>query len=143
MTGRVLGIDFGRKRIGLALSDPLGITAQPLGTLANRRQSLWSELGALVRQRQVKQIVVGLPKHMSGDEGEKALEARVFGERLSGETGIAVDYLDERLTTVAVQRMLSETDMSGAKKRAVTDKLSAVLLLQMWLDRERNQGKRA
>jgi putative Holliday junction resolvase len=138
--GRVLGIDYGEKRIGLALSDPLGLTAQPLETLPNREGKTVAALVEMARQREVTRFVIGLPRHMSGDEGVKAAEARAFGERLAAASGLPVEYADERLTTLAVQRMLSETDMSGAKKRAVTDKLAAALILQTWMDRERRKG---
>ena len=134
---RVLGIDYGERRIGLALSDPLGLTAQPLETLPNRESKTLAALAELAREREVGLFVIGLPRHMSGEEGIKAAEARDFGARLGEITGLPVEFVDERLTTIAVQRMLSETAMSGAKKRAVTDKLAAALILQTWLDRKR------
>ncbi len=134
---RVLGIDYGERRIGLALSDPLGLTAQPLQTLPNREGKTVAVLVELARAHGVARWVVGLPRHMSGGEGSKAAEARAFGDRLAAASGLPVEYADERLTTLAVQRMLAETGMSGAKKRAVTDKLAAALILQTWLDRRR------
>ncbi len=139
---RVLGVDYGKRRIGLALSDPLGLTAQPLETLPNREGKTIAALVELAKAREVGRFVIGLPRHMSGEEGIKAAEARAFGDRLAAASGLPVEYMDERLTTLAVQRMLAETDMSGAKKRAVTDKLAAALILQMWLDRKRNSGTR-
>lgn len=134
--GRALGLDFGQKRIGVALSDSLGLTAQPLGVVYNRKDKAVDEIAALIAKHGVDTIVLGLPRHMCGDEGIKAGEARAFGARLAESTGLPVEYIDERLTTTAVQRMLSETGMSGAKKREVTDKLAAVLILQIWLDRK-------
>jgi len=136
-TGRVLGLDYGERRIGVALSDLLGLTAQPLTVLT--RKNLLEEIASLVKQHEVTTLVIGLPKHMHGEEGEKAEEARAFGARVAEKTGLPVEFIDERLTTVAVQRMLSETEMSGAKKRAVVDKLAAALILQMWMDRKKRK----
>ncbi len=133
---RALGVDYGRRRIGLALTDPLGLTAQPLLTLTNRKNVL-DEFAALAKEREVAVVVIGLPKHMHGEEGVAAEEARAFGARVAERTGLPVEYIDERLTTAAAQRMLSQTDMSGAKKRAVVDKLAAALLLQTWLERQK------
>lgn len=137
MTARVLGIDFGERRVGLALSDPLGLTAQPLGVLTNRREKTIADIVKLAAEHNVQTIVIGLPRHMSGEEGVKAAEVRAFGTLLAQATSVPVDYMDERLTTAAAQRLLSETGMSGAKKRAVVDKLAAALILQTWLDRHR------
>jgi len=94
-----------------------------------------------MRAQHVARVVLGLPRNMNGSEGEKALAARDFGTRLQARTGVPVAYMDERLTTVAVQRVLAQTGMSGAKKRRVTDKLAAALILQTWLDRERSGGR--
>ncbi len=131
---RILGLDFGTRRIGVAISDALGLTAQPLTTVINRGERACEEITSLVHARQAAYIVMGLPLHMNGSEGEKAREARAFGERLAGRAGVRVEYIDERLTTVSVQRMLGETRLSGPKKRQMTDKLAAVLILQTWMD---------
>lgn len=139
--GRVLGVDYGSRRIGLALSDPLGLTAQPLAVVANREKTVFAEIAEVVRRHGVARIVMGLPKRLSGEEGPAAEDAKAFGERLAQAAGVAVEYADERLTTVAVQRMLAETEMSGAKKRAVVDKLAAALILQTWLDRRRSADR--
>ncbi len=139
--GRILGLDHGQRRIGLALSDELGLTAQPLGMVANRGERTLDELAEIMRAQHVARVVLGLPRNMNGSEGEKALAARDFGTRLQARTGVPVAYMDERLTTVAVQRVLAQTGMSGAKKRRVTDKLAAALILQTWLDRERSGGR--
>lgn len=138
---RVLGIDFGERRIGLALSDPLGLTAQPLVTLPNRWEKTYADIGRVVTEHGVTRLVVGLPKHMSGQEGEKAEQARVFGEALAAHTGLPVEWMDERLTTAQVNRVLTASEMSGAKKRAVVDKLAATLILQSWLDRRHHREK--
>lgn len=136
--GRALGLDYGERRVGVALSDPLGLTAQPLVTLT--RKNLLEEIAALVARHEVNVIVIGLPKHMHGEEGEKAREARAFGAQVAEKTGRPVEFIDERLTTLAAQRLLSETGMSGAKKRAVVDKLAAALILQTWMDKRRANG---
>lgn len=138
--GRALGLDYGERRIGTALSDALGLTAQPLGVIENRKEASIAAVAALVAQHQVEAIVVGLPLHMNGTEGEKAAQAREFGSAVAVQTGVKVEFIDERLTTLAVQRMLAETQMSGQKKRKVTDKLAATLILQTWLDRKRTQA---
>ena len=137
LRGRVLGIDYGERRIGLALSDSLGITAQPLETIPNRGAKTLPVLLQKIQELEVTRAVIGLPRHMNGEEGEKAREARAFGEALAIKSGLPVEYSDERLTTLAANRMLSETNMSGAKKRAVVDKLAAALILQTWMDRRR------
>lgn len=105
--GRILALDLGKKRIGLALSDPLGLTAQGLPTLqrVNIRTDL-AELDRLATEYDVRLILLGLPLHMSGDEGRQAQNAREFGERLAEWTGREVRLWDERLTTVEAQRVL-------------------------------------
>ncbi len=137
--GRVVGIDHGEKRIGLALSDPLGIMAQPWETIPNRGWKTFEPLIQKLRERGVTHIVLGLPKHMNGDEGEKAQLARAFGSELSAKSGLAVDYVDERLTTMAANRALLETNLSGPKKRAVVDSIAACLILQTWMDQQKNR----
>ncbi|MBN1595898.1 Holliday junction resolvase RuvX [candidate division FCPU426 bacterium] len=139
-SGRVLGLDYGQRRIGVAISDPLGLTAQPLLVLGNKRKVIMQELAALIKERQVQTVVLGLPRHLSGQEGEKAAQVRAFGSTLAQATAVEVQYLDERLTTTAAQRVLTESGMSGRKKRRVVDKLAAVLILQNWLDRRRLRG---
>ncbi len=134
---RIIGLDFGTRRIGVAISDALGLTAQPLTTLINREERVCEEIASLVHTHQAAYIVMGLPLHMNGSEGEKVREARAFGERLAGRAGVRVEYIDERLTTAAIQRMLRETRLSGPKKRQMTDKLAAVLILQTWMDSRR------
>ena len=132
---RSFGLDVGSKTVGVAVSDGLGLTAQPVTTL--RRTSLradLTELRRLAEHHEVDHAVVGLPLNMDGTEGPSAAEARRFGEAVSRTLGIPVNYWDERLTTVAANRVLLEADVSRAKRRAVVDQVAAVLILQGWLD---------
>ena len=130
----VLGLDYGQRRIGVAISDGLGLTAQPLDTIINSKNKAIEKIKEIIEARDVGRIVIGLPKHMNNDEGIKAEEARYFGDALKNATGLEIDFIDERLTTVAAQRILMETNMSGQKKRQVIDKLAAAIILQIWLD---------
>jgi putative Holliday junction resolvase len=135
VSGRVLALDVGKKRIGLAISDGLGITAQGLPTLhrARIRDDL-EYLARLCREQEVSLLLVGRPLHMSGDESRQGLYTREFGQRLSEYTGLPVKYLDERLTTVQAERVLRESGISIEKRSKAVDKLAAVLLLQSFLD---------
>ncbi|HEX4595567.1 MAG TPA: Holliday junction resolvase RuvX, partial [Bryobacteraceae bacterium] len=121
--------------IGLALSDELGITAQGLETLqrTNIREDL-SRLSQLALERNVSLILIGNPLHMSGREGRQVEYAREFGERLQAATGLPVEFWDERLTTVAAQRVLRESGISIEKRAQAVDRLSAVILLESYLD---------
>jgi putative holliday junction resolvase len=135
--GRILALDLGKKRIGLALSDPLGLTAQGLPTLqrVNIRTDL-AELDRLAAQYDVILILLGLPLHMSGDEGRQAQHAREFARRLAEWTGREVRLWDERLTTVEAQRVLKSSGISIAKRARAVDQLSAQILLDSYLNLE-------
>ena len=132
---RVLALDLGKKRIGLALSDELGITAQGLETLerTNIREDL-SRISQLASEKGVSLILMGNPLHMSGREGRQAEYARDFGGRLQAASGIPVEFWDERLTTVAAQRVLRESGISIEKRAQAVDRLAAVILLESYLD---------
>ena len=136
--GRILALDLGKKRIGLALSDPLGLTAQGLETLerTNIRADL-SRLEQVATQNSVSRIVIGNPLHMSGQEGRQAGYARDFGERLQASTGLPVEFWDERLTTVEAQRVLRQSGVSIEKRAKAVDRLAAVILLESYLDSRR------
>ena len=133
--GRILALDFGRRRIGLALSDELGLTAQGLPTQVrkNRKADL-ETLTQLVRDREVARIVVGNPLHMSGDESPLSQEASAFAESLAHRCGVEVTMWDERLTTREASRVLRESGMGLDKRKQAVDRLSAVLILQGYLD---------
>ena len=135
MSGRTLALDVGKKRIGLAISDPLGISAQGLPTLERTR--IRDDLEALAttcRKHEVSALLVGEPRHMSGHQSRQAAYTREFAERLAEYTGLPVHYLDERLTSVQAERVLRESGISIEKRARAVDKLAAVLLLQSWLD---------
>lgn len=132
---RILALDVGEKRIGLAVSDPLGITAQGLMVLTRQNQeSDLSRLREVAREYQVQEILVGLPRHMDGRPGKQAdavLElARTLGESL----GIPVTPWDERLTTMQAERVLIQADLSRQRRRRVVDQVAAVLILQSYLE---------
>ncbi|HEY0701865.1 MAG TPA: Holliday junction resolvase RuvX [Candidatus Acidoferrales bacterium] len=141
---RILAIDYGKKRIGLALSDELGLTAQPLQVLAhkNRREDV-RRLREICRAKGVKLIVVGHPLHITGEAGDMAEEAERFATRLRKELGIEVELADERLTTWEAEQTLAE--MGGAKRRkdAPLDDVAAAILLREYLERKRanREGK--
>ena len=121
--------------MGLALSDPLRITGQPMGRLP--RRALKDDLSALIeiiREHAVETVVVGHPLLMSGIAGERALDAQLFAERLRAEVSCPVVLWDERLTTVQVERALIEGNVSRKNRRDVIDSAAAALLLQSWLD---------
>jgi putative Holliday junction resolvase len=133
--GRILALDLGKKRIGLALSDPLGITAQGLPTLerTNLREDM-AALAHLVEDRQVTLLLMGNPIHMSGHEGRQAAYVHEFAERLAKHTGVTLKYWDERLTTVEAHRVLRSSGIGIEKRARAIDKLSAVILLESYLD---------
>ena len=135
---RVLGIDYGTKRHGVAISDPLGITAQPVGVVETKRGDPGiEEIAAIVTEREVERIVVGLPLHMDGRPGDHHDEVLDFCRKLGERTGLPVETIDERLTTVQAERALAEGGLSRKKRKARVDLMAAQLLLQTWLDRER------
>ncbi len=133
--GRVLGLDVGSRRIGIAVSDPLGITAQGLETLQrkNKRQD-FERLGQIVRQYEVKEIVVGLPLRMSGAEGTQAEKMQDFAQELRKRFKLPVHLWDERLTSAEANRLLRETDLSIEKRGKAVDRMAAVLILQGWME---------
>jgi len=134
---RLMGLDVGDRRIGVAVSDELGLTAQPVLTLTrkNRRQDLGS-LGRLLRRYGCGQVVVGNPLYMSGDISPQAVKAQAFARALETETGVAVVLWDERLSTSEAHRHLDAAGHDG-KRRGVIDQVAAVLILQSFLDSHR------
>lgn len=134
-TGRILGLDFGSHRIGAAVSDPLGITAQPLPAIPRKGDRRDMEaISDLIREYSVVTVLLGLPLTMSGEEGPQAKKARLFGEKIRERLGIPVETWDERLTTVQAERHLIAAGTRRAKRKEVRDSLSAVFLLQCALD---------
>ena len=131
---RVLGIDPGRARVGLALSDPLQITAQGLDTYTRGRGSFLDHLAALIAEHGVERIVLGLPRNMDGSEGEAARESRRLAETLRERFGLPVELWDERLSSVAARRAFPP----GSRKD--WDRIAAVFILQSYLDSQRGEG---
>jgi putative holliday junction resolvase len=134
-SARVLGLDVGSRRIGIAVSDPLGVTAQGLETLQrkNKRHD-FEQLGQIIRQYDVKELVVGLPLRMSGAEGTQAGKMQEFAEELRRRFQLPVHLWDERLTSAEANRLLRETDLSIAKRGKAVDRMAAVLILQGWME---------
>ena len=141
-SARVLGLDVGSRRIGIAVSDPLGITAQGLETLQRKNQRHdFEQLGQIIRQYDVKELVVGLPLRMSGAEGTQAGKMQAFAEELRRRFHLPVHLWDERLTSAEANRLLRETDLSIAKRGKAVDRMAAVLILQSWMEsRSRPSG---
>lgn len=132
---RILGLDVGSKRIGVAVSDPLGITAQGLETIQrqNKRQD-FERLGQVISQYGVAEIVIGLPLRMSGAEGTQSEKMRQFAEELRRRFTLPVHLWDERLTSAQANRLLRETEMSIQRRGQVVDQMAAVLILQSWME---------
>jgi len=132
---RILALDLGKKRIGLAISDPLGITAQGLPNLVrtNKRADL-AALGHLAREREVNLILMGNPINMKGGEGRQSGWVREFAGAIEQRLGLPVRFWDERLTSVEAGRVLRQSGISIEKRAAAVDRLSAVILLQSYLD---------
>jgi putative Holliday junction resolvase len=137
---RVLGVDYGRARIGLALSDPTGLFAQGLSVLQRESDSqAVADIVEVIQQYGVEEVVVGLPKNMNGTVGERAEQCAAFAEQLERAAGIPVRLFDERLTTVAAERLLIAADMRRKRRKQVVDEVAATLLLQSYLDWKQNQ----
>ncbi len=135
---RVLGIDYGRRRIGLAISDPDGILATPLPVYARRGARADIEyIVRLAREKDAEMIVIGLPLNMDGSAGEMVDEVAVFADRLRERVQIPVVTFDERLTTAEAERVLIQANLSRKKRKGVRDSLAAVLILQGYLDQLR------
>jgi putative Holliday junction resolvase len=136
---RVLGLDHGQRRIGVAISDELGLTAQPLLTIlhTNNRNDLRS-LGRLLRRYGCTAIVIGWPIHLSGDRSPRALAAEKFADALRAEFSLPVHLWDERMSTAEAHRHLDAVGRGARDRKDVIDQIAAVLILQSWLDTQRN-----
>jgi putative holliday junction resolvase len=132
---RIMGLDYGDKTIGVAISDLMGWTAQGIETIRRSKGEL-DRLKELIAQYEVEEIVVGLPKNMDGSLGPRAQMSLEFVQLLIEVTGLPVHSWDERLTTVAAQRTLIAADVSRAKRKLVIDKMAAMLILQGYMDRK-------
>ena len=133
---RIMGIDYGEKRIGVAISDPLGITAQGLPTIerTNIQEDIQKILN-IIREKEVNEIVVGLPKHMNNMLGEKAQAVLAFVDLIKKHVNIPVNTIDERLSTLRAHKAMLEGDLSRKKRKDRVDMIAAQLILQGYLDR--------
>jgi len=137
---RILAVDTGERRIGLALSDPTETVAQPLVVVTLARPEDAAEVVAEAAGRYGAQaVVIGLPRHMNGQEGEGARQARALAATLAERLGLPVDLWDERLTTVIAQRALREAGVSGPRRRDKVDKMAAAVILQGYLEARRGR----
>jgi putative holliday junction resolvase len=132
---RVLGLDVGSRRIGIAISDPLGLTAQGLPTLQRQNKRLdFEQLAKIISDYQVSEIVVGYPLRLSGMEGIQSEKMQLFAEELRKKFGLPVHLWDERLTSTQANRLLRETDLSIKKRGQAVDRMAAMLILQNWME---------
>ena len=135
---RIMGLDYGSKTVGVAMSDPLGITAQAVETIwrkdENKLRKTCARIEELISEYEVERIVLGLPKHMNNDLGERAKKALAFGEMVKRRTGLEVVMWDERLTTVEAERTLIENNVRRENRKQYIDKIAAVFILQGYLD---------
>ncbi|MGA9227897.1 MAG: Holliday junction resolvase RuvX [Mesobacillus sp.] len=134
---RTMGLDVGSKTVGIALSDELGWTAQGLETLKiNEEENVFGfdELGKIIKEYEVSKVVVGLPKNMNGTIGPRGEASQFFARELEERFGVPVVLWDERLTTVAAERVLLEADVSRKKRKKVIDKMAAMMILQGYLN---------
>lgn len=134
---RILGLDYGTRRIGVAVSDPLGLTAGPLEVLDATAGDLDDRLRNLAADLGVELIVVGLPVGLDGREGPAALDARRFADRVAAATGLPVEVYDERFSTVTAERVLLEAGLRRERRKQARDRVAAAVFLQAYLDGRR------
>ena len=135
---RIMGLDYGTKTVGVAVSDPLGITAQAVETVTrkdeNKLRKTLARIESLATEYGVEKFVIGFPKHMNNHIGERAEKALEFGEMLKRRTGIEIVMWDERLTTVEAERTLMESGVRRENRKQYVDQIAAVFILQGYLD---------
>ena len=140
--GKYLGVDYGDVRTGLAECDISGMLASGIGTIAEGgMKNTAVRVAREAESRSCKKIIIGLPKNMDGSEGGRVETVRAFADILATLTEIPIDFYDERMTTMVAYRFLGETGTYGKKRKAAVDTLSAELILQNYIDRERTLGK--
>lgn len=133
---RILGLDIGSKTIGVAISDPLGWTAQGITTIRRtKKENDLEEVKKICKEYSVETIVIGLPKNMNGSIGESGERVLEFSNQINEYTGLKVEMWDERLTTVAAHKAMIEADLSRNKRKKIVDKIAATYILQGYLDR--------
>ena len=140
---RVMGLDYGTKTVGVAISDEEGIIAQPLVTIerkhADKLRQTYAQIESILTEYPCERSVVGLPKNMNSTEGERAEASRLFAENVERRTGLTVELEDERLTTMEADRILAASDVIKSKRKTYIDKMAAAIILQSYLDRENNK----
>ncbi|MEW6040495.1 MAG: Holliday junction resolvase RuvX [Elusimicrobiota bacterium] len=132
---RILAVDYGEKRTGLAISDPMEVIAQPIAVVETNTENILK----IINQYRVEKIVIGLPLNMNGSQGESAKSAASFANEIRQKSGIPVEMMDERLTTKQAQRLLIDADMSRGKRKKNIDKVSAALLLESYLQHQKSK----
>lgn len=140
MMKRKIALDVGDVRIGVAVSDLLGITANPRETYVRKKGDTNADIAYFceyAKREEADAFVLGLPKNMDGTEGDRAVVTRQFGDMLEEASGLPVLYQDERLTTVSAERMLIDADVRREKRKKVIDKVAATIILQSYLDSHR------
>ncbi len=144
---RIMGLDFGSKTVGVAVSDPTGLIAQGIEIIRRDRENKLRHtlvrIEELISEYQIGKIVLGLPKHMNNDIGDRAVKSFEFRQKLEKRTGLDIVMWDERLTTVEADRVLAETGVRGKEKKEYVDKIAAVFILQNYLDYLHNAGEKA
>lgn len=134
---RLMGIDFGDARVGIALSDPLMIMSQGYKTINNDgTDSLYEEIVAIIKDKEVTKIVIGLPKNMDNTQGFRTDATMEFAEKLKTFTNVPIDFSDERLTTVSAHGFLNEMNVRGKKRKGAVDTLSAALILETYMKKK-------
>ena len=134
---RLMGIDFGDARVGIALSDPLMIMSQGYKTIQNDgTDALYEEIVSIIKEKEVTKIVIGLPKNMDNSQGFRTDATMEFAEKLKTYTDVEVDFSDERLTTVSAHGFLNEMNVRGKKRKGAVDTLSAALILETYMKKK-------
>lgn len=135
---RIMGLDYGDKTVGVAISDEMLLTAQPTETIKRERpgklRQTFARIEGLIKEYDVEKIVIGLPKKMDNEEGDRCAKSREFGQQLERRTGLEIIYQDERLTTVAADAVLEQGGVRKENRKEYIDKLAASLILQGYLD---------
>ncbi len=138
MEKRIIGLDYGEARTGVAVSDLLGITAQGVTSIKHKSdKELLEKLSDIIKEYSPKKIIIGLPLNMNATKGPRVEKTLKFVEKLKDKFGIEIETVDERLTTVASHRTMTELGTNKNKKKSIVDMMSAVLILQMYLDKNR------
>ncbi len=136
---RIMGLDYGSRTVGVALTDPTGLIAQPLCTLTRDRESklrkTLQEIEKMVSEYQVERIILGLPFNMDDSEGERAEKTREFREKLAQRVSVPIEFMDERLTTMEAQEILDESGIPRSEQKRVIDQVAAQLILEAFMNK--------